>query len=106
MAELHGFERLLRNTFAAGGRLQTAAVEAQAAEGLSPVAGHQVLRAITAAQAAVGEAIAQSAGGHRLVEQLGRSLQHDVHAYGEGTKPPQDDGRIFPALGRGLDAVR
>lgn len=100
VAELHGFERQLRGAFAAGGRLQVAAVEAQAAEGLSPVAGHQVLAAITAAQTAISEALTQAAGGHRLIERLGRSMAYDVQAYGEGTKPPE---QVFSPLGARLD---
>lgn len=88
MAALHHYERLLRDTFAAGGELALAAVSAQMGERLSPTAGHQLLVAIGAANVAVGEALAKTAQGHRQLEVLGRQLGIDPTAYGDGVKPP------------------
>lgn len=87
VAELVGFERSLRSLFAAGGRLSTVAAEAQAAEGLSLVAGHQVFASISGAQGSVADAIGRIATAHRQLEVLGRQLGRDVTGYGE-LKPP------------------
>jgi len=81
-------ERLLGETFACGGRLAAAAIDAQTSERLSITAGHQVLSAISAASQSVSEAVTRVAQAHRLLEALGQRLGHDPQAYGDVVKPP------------------
>ena len=88
--ELHAFENLLRQTFATGGRLATAAAEVQASRQLSLTVGYQVLGAIGGANAEVGEAIARAAEAHRLLDTLARRFGIDVTAYGDVHKYPGD----------------
>lgn len=87
VAELHRFERLLGEAFAAGGALQATAVAAQRERGYSSIVGHQVLAAISAANLSVSGAITSTADGHRRLEAIGKALGLDVIAYGDGVKP-------------------
>lgn len=64
------------------------AAEAHAEADLGGLAGHQVLAAIATAQAHIGSAIGEAAGGHRQLELLGRRMGYDVTGYGDGQKPP------------------
>lgn len=93
VGELHAYERLLRGIYAAGGRLATAAIDAQVSRNLSPTAGHQILRSITTANVSVTEAITRSAEAHRLLEVLGRQLNVDVTAYGDVHEKPDPERR-------------
>src|SRR3546814_5060786 len=74
---LFGYEHLLQRLFSEGGRLASAAVAAQSHENLSPVAGHQILSAISNAQLSVSGAIGHMAEGHRQLEFMAqRSEEH------------------------------
>lgn len=88
VAELHAFERLLSDAYAAGGRLAAAAIGAQCENHLSPTAGHQVLGAISAANLSISDALSRASQGHRLAEVLARHLGIDPTSYGDGLKPP------------------
>ncbi|WP_033923578.1 hypothetical protein [Sphingomonas sp. 37zxx] len=61
---------MLRNTYAAGGQLASAAIDAQVHRELSPIAGHQILRSLTIANLAIADALSRSAEAHRLLEVL------------------------------------
>ncbi len=104
VGELRGFEHLLRAAYAAGGRLATAAAEAQANRRLSVTCGHQVLGAISAANVEVAEAIGRGAHAHRLLETLGRQLGVDTTAYGDEHKYP-GDGASQSVFWTGADAA-
>jgi hypothetical protein len=93
--ELRGYENLLRATYAAGGRLATAAAEAQASRRLSVICGHQVLAAISAANVEVAEAIAHGAHAHRLLDALARQLGVDTSAYGDEHKYPGNGSGLW-----------
>lgn len=92
VASLFSYEELLQRIFAEGGRLATAAIEAQAGQNLSPLAGHQILAAISNAQVAVTGALRHMAEGHRLLETLGQNLGMDVEAFGDVIKRPKGRG--------------
>lgn len=87
-AALFGYERLLQQIFAEGGRLATAAIEAQAHQNLSPLVGHQILSAITNAQLSVTGALSYMAEGHRQLEVLAQKLGIDPEAFGDVVKRP------------------
>lgn len=71
---LFGYEHLLQRLFSEGGRLASAVVAAQSHENLSPVAGHQILSAISNAQLSVSGAIGHMAEGHRQLEFMAQKL--------------------------------
>ena len=87
-SDLHAYEKLLQALFAKGGELSTSAILAQVGRNLSPVAGHQVLAAISNAQLLTSSALGQVAEAHRMLEMLGRKLGIDVQAFGDVLKPP------------------
>lgn len=89
---LFGYERLLQQLFSEGGRLATAVVAAQAHENLSPVAGHQILSAISNAQLSVSGAIGHMAEGHRQLEVMAQKLGIDAEAFGDVIKRPNARG--------------
>src|SRR3546814_1711251 len=68
---LFGYEKLLQQTFAEGGRLATAAIDAQTHQNLSPLVGHQILSALPNAQLSVTGALGYMAEGSRLLEEIG-----------------------------------
>jgi hypothetical protein len=88
VSELHAYERLLQGLYAKGGELACAAIAAQEKQNVSPVAGHQILAAISNAQLMVASALGHMAEGHRQLETLGRKLGFDVSAFGDVLKPP------------------
>ena len=88
--ELHAFENLLRESYAAGARVATAFAAAQKAEKLSPVAGHQFVAAIGNANVQACAALSTTADAHRLLEKLGTRLGFDVSAYGDVRKDPEE----------------
>jgi len=88
VSELHGYETMLQSLYAQGGRLATAAIAAQTDRNLSPVAGYQILTAISNAQLMVSTAMGRIAEAHRQLEYLGRMLGYDVQAFGDVLKPP------------------
>ena len=90
VGELHAFENLLRDSYAAGARVSAAFAAAQKAEKLSPVAGHQFVAAISNAGVQACGALSATADAHRLLEKLGMRLGFDVKAYGDGGKDPQE----------------
>lgn len=92
---LHAYERLLRSTYAAGGDLASAAIEAQLHSNLSPTTGHQILRSLTNANLAVTDALTRSAQAHRLLEILGRQLGLDTRAYGDVHEKPDQFSAPF-----------
>jgi hypothetical protein len=94
--DLHGYETLLQALFAKGGELSTSAIRAQVAGNLSPIAGHQVLGAISHAQLLTSNALGHIAQAHRMLETLGRKLGIDVHAFGDVLKPPARTSRAMP----------
>lgn len=87
-SDLHAYEKLLQALFAKGGELSTSAILAQVGRNLSPVAGHQVLAAISNAQLLTSNALGHIAEAHRMLETLGRKLGIDVQAFGDVLKPP------------------
>lgn len=89
---LLGYERLLQQIFAEGGRLATAAIEAQTDRNLSPLVGHQILSAITNAQLSVTGALGHMAEGHRQLEVLAQKLGIDPQAFGDVVKRPSARG--------------
>lgn len=89
--ELHAFENLLRDSYAAGARVSAAFAAAQKAEKLSPVAGHQFVAAISNAGVQACGALSATADAHRLLEKLGMRLGFDVAAYGDGQKDPKEE---------------
>ncbi len=88
VAALVGYEQLLQRLFSEGGRLATAVVAAQARENLSPLAGHQILSAISNAQLSVTGAIGHMAEGHRQLEVMAAKLGIDPEAFGDVIKRP------------------
>lgn len=93
VAELHTYERLLQALYAKGGELATAAIEAQSARNISPVAGHQIIASLSQAQLMVSTALSHTADSHRQLEILGRKLGIDVSAFGDVLKPPAPQER-------------
>jgi len=91
VGELHAFENLLRDSYAAGARVSAAFAAAQKAEKLSPVAGHQFVAAISNAGVQACGALSATADAHRLLEKLGMRLGFDVSAYGDGQKDPKEE---------------
>ena len=89
---LFGYETLLQQIFAEGGRLATAAIKAQTHENLSPLVGHQILSAITNAQLSITGALGYMAEGHRQLEVLARKLGIDPEAFGDVVKRPSARG--------------
>lgn len=89
--KLHAFERSLDAAFAAGGELASAAVRARTAHRLSATVGHSIFDAIGEANHAVIAARGQAVRGHKLLEQLARSLDLPVTSYGDERKD-QGDG--------------
>lgn len=89
---LFGYEKLLQQIFAEGGRLATAAIEAQTHQNLSPLVGHQILSAITNAQLSVTGALSFMAEGHRQLEVLAQKLGIDPEAFGDVVKRPSARG--------------
>lgn len=89
---LFGYEKLLQQIFAEGGRLATAAIEAQTHQNLSPLVGHQILSAITNAQLSVTGALGYMAEGHRQLEVLAQKLGIDPQAFGDVVKRPNAKG--------------
>jgi hypothetical protein len=85
---LFGYENLLQRLFSEGGRLASAVVAAQSRENLSPVAGHQILSAISNAQLSVSGAIGHMAEGHRQLEFMAQKLGIDPEAFGDVIKRP------------------
>src|SRR3546814_19343559 len=83
---LFGYEHLLQRLFSEGGRLASAVVAAQSHENLSPVAGHQILSAISNAQLSVSGAIGHMAEGHRQLEFMAQKLGIDPEAFGDVIK--------------------
>ncbi|MFT4054923.1 MAG: hypothetical protein QM681_10485 [Novosphingobium sp.] len=96
VTDLRAYERLLQSLFAKGGELSTAAIIAQAGQNVSPIAGHQILTAISNAQLMTSTALGHIAQAHRELEALGRKLGIDLSAYGDVMKPPSSES------GRGL----
>lgn len=95
-SDLHAYETLLQALFAKGGELSTSAIIAQIGRNLSPVAGHQILTAISNAQLLTSTAIGHIAEAHRQLEVLGRKLGIEVHAFGDVLKQPSSgiSGRV------------
>lgn len=89
---LFGYENLLQRLFSEGGRLASAMVAAQSHENLSPVAGHQILSAISNAQLSVSGAIGYMAEGHRQLEVMAQKLGIDPAAFGDVIKQPAARG--------------
>lgn len=99
-SDLHAYEKLLQTLFAKGGELSTSAILAQIGRNVSPVAGHQVLAAISNAQLLASSALGHVAEAHRMLEVLGRKLGIDVEAFGDVLKPPSSAiGADQPRLG-------
>lgn len=90
---LFDYEKQLQRLFAGGGRLVSALVAAQAGQNLSPVAGHQVLSAVSEAQLAVSGAIRHMAEGHRQLEVMALKFGFDPEAYGDVLKQPAAQDR-------------
>lgn len=89
---LFGYEKLLQQIFAEGGRLATAAIEAQTDQNLSPLVGHQILSALTNAQLSITGALGYMAEGHRQLEVLAQKLGIDPEAFGDVVKRPNARG--------------
>lgn len=96
-SDLHAYEKLLQALFAKGGELSTSAILAQVGRNISPVAGHQVLAAISNAQLLTSSALGHIAEAHRMLEALGRRLGIDVQAFGDVLKPPESAIDAQPA---------
>lgn len=99
--DLHAYEKLLQALFAKGGELSTSAILAQVGGNLSPLAGHQVLTAISHAQLQTSNALGHIAEAHRMLEALGRKLGIDVDAFGDVLKPPASATLGMPSGGSG-----
>lgn len=89
---LFSYEKLLQQIFAEGGRLATAAIDAQTHQNLSPLVGHQILSAITNAQLSITGALGYMAEGHRQLEVLAHKLGIDPEAFGDVVKRPNARG--------------
>lgn len=89
---LFSYEKLLQQIFAEGGRLATAAIEAQTDQNLSPLVGHQILSALTNAQLSITGALGYMAEGHRQLEVLAQKLGIDPEAFGDVVKRPNARG--------------
>src|SRR3546814_17013256 len=98
---LFGYEHLLQRLFSEGGRLASAAVAAQSHENLSPVAGHQILSAISNAQLSVSGAIGHMAEGHRQLEFMAQKLGIDPDAFGDVIKRPNRQRTASRLVGKG-----
>src|SRR3546814_15807105 len=99
---LFGYEHLLQRLFSEGGRLASAVVAAQSHDNLSPVAGHQILSAISNAQLSVSSAIRHMSAGHRPPEFMAQQLGLDPESFGAVLKPPTSPLRATPI---GLAAI-
>lgn len=95
---LHDYERLLQALYAKGGELATAAILTQAGYKLAPVAGHQVLTALSNAQLMTSTALGHIAQAHRDLEVLARKLGIDVTGFGDVLKPPAAEERKATGL--------
>ena len=93
-AKLRTFEQALDAAFAAGGELAGAAVRARVAHRLSATVGHSVFAAIAEANTSVVTARGHAVKGHKLLEQLARSLDVPTTSYGDDRKD-QGDQRLF-----------
>lgn len=82
---------MLQALYAKGGELATSAIVAQAGHNMSPIAGHQVLAAISNAQLMTSSALSHIAQAHRDLEVLGRKLGIDPAAFGDVLKPPAEE---------------
>lgn len=69
-------------------------MRARLAHRLSATVGHSIFAAIAEANTAVVTARGHTVKGHKLLEQLARSLDLDVTAYGDDRKD-QSDGKVF-----------
>ncbi len=81
---------MLQALYAKGGELATAAIVAQAGQNVSPIAGHQILTAISNAQLMASGALGHIAQAHRRLETLAHKLGIDVSAFGDVLKPPAE----------------
>ena len=72
-------------------------MRARLAHRLSATVGHSIFAAIADANTAVVTARGHAVKGHRLLEQLGRSLDLDVTAYGDERKDESDGKGITGA---------
>lgn len=61
---------------------------------LSATVGHSIFAAIAEANTSVVAARGQAVKGHKLIEQLAKSLALDVTAYGDERKD-QGDSKVF-----------
>jgi hypothetical protein len=97
-SDLHAYEKLLQALYAKGGELATAAILAQAGHNLSPVAGHQILTAISNAQLMTSTALGHMAQAHRDLEVLARKLGIDITGFGDVLKEPTSGERAMTGL--------
>jgi hypothetical protein len=86
--DLHAFERLLRQTLAAGGRLVTGIAEAQVERGLPVTSGHQIYHAFNAANLDLSTALGHVARGHRQLDVLAQGMGIDLTGYGKNHEAP------------------
>lgn len=85
--QLRRFENLLDQTFAVGGDLARALVEARTSHEVSAVVGHKVFQAVAEAQLAVTQARGHAVSGHRLLDRVAEALRIDPALFGDTTKP-------------------
>lgn len=85
--QLRHFEDLLDQTFAAGGELARALVEARVSHEVSAVVGHKVFQAVAEAQLAVTQARGHAVAGHRLLDRVAQALHIDPAMFGDTAKP-------------------
>lgn len=106
VAELHRFERLLRETFASSARLAAAAAVAQEERGVSIMFGEKLYGLLASTSVDVSRAIATTSEAHRHLAAIGRKLGVDTRAYGDEHPKPNDNAGLWTgASGRDIDVA-
>ena len=96
---LHQFERLQDQTFAVGGKLMAALVDARIERGLSATVGANIRAELGGSIVSITDAQCRTAKMHRQLETLARGLGIDPAMFGDESKGPAKSSPTSPFTG-------